>query len=428
MVYGILFNMRTDILFLLLIIVLPLSVSAQGVNDYLTNFALFTNSTLIPFLFGIAFLFFVINVIRFFVVQSSNEDGREKARSLITYSVLAFVFLTIFWGMINLFTSSLGFTNISATNVPCSDYMNDNGTNCKSDPSVQTGGGGNLDTGGFGSGAGMNNDDPFVSGAYTPGGSSNSDASGAYTPSGSPATEAPTLTPPQTDHDSLPTVSTDMINAADDAAATKEKVATIVNDFIAALPDIYDWRTTSVIEGAVAAIDDPAASNQEKIKAAIRLANNDLMTNGDLVKYTAVVNVEQQAAGEPKLDLVQLRAEAVQPTEHLQGQIEYTKQAMLPIIAESHQGWFDWGEPNADAAQAAQRDLNYIYSDDLSATQRIGAFDNVVTQGGLTGDPTVVALRTQLINDTNGELFFAGKNPLMVPNQPLNTPGPNSDK
>ena len=97
----------------------PFYAHAQGVQQFLTNFTLFIGNVLIPFLFGIAFLFFVINVIRFFVIQSSNEDGREKARKLIMYSILAFVFLVVFWGIINLLTASLG---LGGCTTPMNDY------------------------------------------------------------------------------------------------------------------------------------------------------------------------------------------------------------------------------------------------------------------------------------------------------------------
>lgn len=111
--------MHLSSLFILLLTSFPLLAAAQGLNEVLANLTIFIDSTLIPFLFGMAFLVFLINVVRFFVIQSSNEDGREKARNLITYSVLAFVFLIIFWGMINLLVSSIGLEGCSQ---PMSDY------------------------------------------------------------------------------------------------------------------------------------------------------------------------------------------------------------------------------------------------------------------------------------------------------------------
>ena len=114
--------MKKSILLLSSLALLPNMASAQdgSIQKIFTNLLAFFDTVLIPFLFGLAFLFFVINAIRFFVFESNNEDGREKARGLITYSVLGFVFLVIFWGLVNLLTSSLGLEGCRA---PMSDYQ-----------------------------------------------------------------------------------------------------------------------------------------------------------------------------------------------------------------------------------------------------------------------------------------------------------------
>jgi heme/copper-type cytochrome/quinol oxidase subunit 4 len=106
---------------------LPITMHAQGLNDLLGNTTSFISGTLIPFLFGMAFLVFVVNVIRFLVLQSSNKEGQENARNLLTYSVLAFVFLAIFWGVINIISGSIG---LEGDTQPKSDYedLNDGGS------------------------------------------------------------------------------------------------------------------------------------------------------------------------------------------------------------------------------------------------------------------------------------------------------------
>ncbi len=101
-------------------IALAQTLSAQG---FIKGFLAFSNKTLIPALLGIAFLLFVINVIRFFVIQGSEEDGRENAKNLALYSVLTFVVLIVFWGVINLLAGSLGFSGKSA---PTPDYLEKN--------------------------------------------------------------------------------------------------------------------------------------------------------------------------------------------------------------------------------------------------------------------------------------------------------------
>jgi succinate dehydrogenase/fumarate reductase cytochrome b subunit len=91
------------------ILLLPTVAFAQvTLNTFMAGILGFISGVLVPFLFGIAFLVFVVNAVRYFVIQSNNEDGREKAKSLITYSVLAFVFLIVLWGIISVLVSSLG--------------------------------------------------------------------------------------------------------------------------------------------------------------------------------------------------------------------------------------------------------------------------------------------------------------------------------
>lgn len=112
--------MKKPTIFALGIFLLPLITHAQTLQVFLANFLVFTNGYLIPFLLGVAFLFFIINVVRFFVIGSTSEEGRDKAKALAIYGVAAFVFIVIFWGLINLFVFSFGFNNTPA---PAQDYV-----------------------------------------------------------------------------------------------------------------------------------------------------------------------------------------------------------------------------------------------------------------------------------------------------------------
>jgi hypothetical protein len=89
---------------------LPLLASAQGTSlqTFFSTILTLINDTIIPFLFGIAFLIFAINVIKYFVVGGSNKDAQEDAKNVATYSVAAFVFLIIFWGIVEMLAESTG--------------------------------------------------------------------------------------------------------------------------------------------------------------------------------------------------------------------------------------------------------------------------------------------------------------------------------
>ena len=83
----------------------------SGLVDYLSAFLGFINEILIPFLFGVALLVFLVNVFRFFILGADNQEGRDKAQRLALYGILAFVFMVSIWGIVNLIVSGLGFNN-----------------------------------------------------------------------------------------------------------------------------------------------------------------------------------------------------------------------------------------------------------------------------------------------------------------------------
>lgn len=116
-------NMKKILLLSSTFLLLPfLSLAAStstSLQSFLTTIPLFLNKVIIPFLFGIAFLIFVINVIRYFVLGAGNEKERDKAKALAIYGVAAFVFLIIVFGIINLLVSSSG---LGGQNAPCPDY------------------------------------------------------------------------------------------------------------------------------------------------------------------------------------------------------------------------------------------------------------------------------------------------------------------
>lgn len=132
--------MKKGPLFLLSLSLLPVFAHAQTLQLFLGNIIPVINSTIIPFLFGIAFLIFAINVIRFFVIGGSSEDSQEKAKALAMYGVLAFVLIIVFWGVVNLLASSLGLEGeapVTSDYIDRSSGQNNSGNN--SSPFCQQG-------------------------------------------------------------------------------------------------------------------------------------------------------------------------------------------------------------------------------------------------------------------------------------------------
>lgn len=106
----------------------PLVTSAAvSLQNFITGTLTFFNVAIIPFLFGIAFLLFVINVLRYFIIGGANPESQEKAKMFALYSVYAFVFILIFYGIVNMLAVSIG---LQGGSQPCPDYITATGGSC----------------------------------------------------------------------------------------------------------------------------------------------------------------------------------------------------------------------------------------------------------------------------------------------------------
>jgi hypothetical protein len=87
-------------------------------GDLLSELLVFTNNVLIPFIIGIGFLVFVFGMFQYFIAGGANEDSREKGKNVMIFATLGFVFIVIFWGIVNLLASSTGFEGDNLDDVP----------------------------------------------------------------------------------------------------------------------------------------------------------------------------------------------------------------------------------------------------------------------------------------------------------------------
>jgi fumarate reductase subunit D len=106
---------------------LPLSVRAQsGDKDTAQGFIVlithFIGDVLLPFLFALALLFFLVNVARYFVIGGDDAESQEKAKTLAIYGIGAFVFLISIWGIVNMFVNAF---EIDDDEAKCPDYLQD---------------------------------------------------------------------------------------------------------------------------------------------------------------------------------------------------------------------------------------------------------------------------------------------------------------
>ena len=104
---------------------LPVVTSAQGFasdggtfGEFLRNILTFSNNVLIPFIIGIGFLVFVWGMFRYFIAGGANDEAKEQGRSLMVYATLGFVLIIVFWGIINLISSSTGYAGSTVNSIP----------------------------------------------------------------------------------------------------------------------------------------------------------------------------------------------------------------------------------------------------------------------------------------------------------------------
>jgi len=390
----------------------------MGLEQYIINFVSFVNNLVIPFLLGIAFLVFVINVFRFFIVGGANADSKEKARALAVYGVLAFVLIMIFWGIVGLLTSSLGLNRLATSDTICFDYdpLCNDGNTFDQGPRTRAavvGPAGNPPTS-----QGPTTRASTIPDTQDPGPSSraivtnNTDLLGSGGPSSRPEVIGTAGNPGAT---TGPTSRGVIDNTPGKALEATETVTTANANFVATLSGTYDERTAPIIEQSVDAVNNPNTTNEARAIAALRLADNGLLTEDDLARYIGTLDANQRAANRPPLDMPRLRSSAQQPPAQLTAELELTQNLLADTLADSNRSWLNsslgLAEPNGAARADARSDVASIYNAPAGQA-RVDAFDTVIINGSLSDQAAVSSLRTRLINDINAERFFAGQPPL----------------
>lgn len=75
---------------------------------FITNVVTFTNTILLPAVLAIAFFVFVWGIFQYFIVGGANDEKKEQGKSLMIYATLGFVFIVIFWGLVNFLANTVG--------------------------------------------------------------------------------------------------------------------------------------------------------------------------------------------------------------------------------------------------------------------------------------------------------------------------------
>ena len=83
----------------------------KSLQEFIIAATQFIGNILVPFLFSIALLVFLYNVVRFFILGADQQPEREKAKQLALYGILGFVLLVSLWGIVNMFVQGFGLNN-----------------------------------------------------------------------------------------------------------------------------------------------------------------------------------------------------------------------------------------------------------------------------------------------------------------------------
>ncbi len=92
------------------------NVGALGLA--ITYFIVFVDSFLVPLLFALAFISFLYGVYTYFFSISADAEKRNKGKAYVLYGIIGFFLMVSVWGIVNIFTNTLGFSGYTRPKLP----------------------------------------------------------------------------------------------------------------------------------------------------------------------------------------------------------------------------------------------------------------------------------------------------------------------
>ena len=71
------------------------------------------NNILVPVLFAVAFIVFLWGAFDTFTLGANSEDTKERGKNLMLWGLIGFVVMVSIWGLVNILTGSISFSNNS---------------------------------------------------------------------------------------------------------------------------------------------------------------------------------------------------------------------------------------------------------------------------------------------------------------------------
>ena len=69
------------------------------------------NNVIVPVLFAIAFIVFLIGAFDTFILGANSEDVKTKGKNLMLWSLIGFFVMVSIWGLVNILTGTISFGN-----------------------------------------------------------------------------------------------------------------------------------------------------------------------------------------------------------------------------------------------------------------------------------------------------------------------------
>lgn len=85
----------------------PVPVFAQSLASLTDSIVTFVNTTLVPAIYALAFLIFLVGMVRFFFLEQSDQ-ARARGKQLMLWGIIGFVVMFSVWGLVNLLLASFG--------------------------------------------------------------------------------------------------------------------------------------------------------------------------------------------------------------------------------------------------------------------------------------------------------------------------------
>ena len=86
-------------------LLLPSLVHAASFKEFTASIVTLVNTAVVPLIYSIAFILFLIGMLRFFFL--GGEEGREKGKTFMLWGVIGFVVMFSVWGIVRLLLTAL---------------------------------------------------------------------------------------------------------------------------------------------------------------------------------------------------------------------------------------------------------------------------------------------------------------------------------